>query len=355
MIHSLPRMQVLLRLAVALPLLIAGCSTFSGYPQRNDDPKAELKELEQLYFRPDVLVKYEALTPGSLERRAYRDRVINGRILAIDDNYQAFVRQFSSFENGSKRVLADMTAGFTEFRGSVDKNLFYQKTWPVFVSMMDALRLVQLVKIRNGIRRSDEEYPLTQGLADLQNYYSAGTLTGAISAITLSASNTSTQANERLRNLKSSYSYTGDSATLRNYWKPGGTVDPAHAAALNDWLSKNEPGVDIGTFIYSSKYAGARSKAVADLVSGQSLNKSAANPTAITNNKTGSTEKAPLPESDSDIIRNYWKPNGVVNAEHAAALKAWLDENAQGIDIATFIYSPKYAAERAKAVAALIK
>ena len=350
MIHSVPTIRVLLSLVVALPLLIGGCSTFSGYPQRNDDTKAELKELEQLYFGPNVLLQYEALTPGSLERRAYRDRVINGRILAIDDNYQAFVKKFSSFENGS-----NLAAGFTGFRGSVDKNLFYQKTWPVFVSQMDALRLAQLVKIRSGLQRSDDEYPLTQGLVDLQNYYTAGSLPGAITGIALSSRNTSTKANEQLRNLKASYSYTDDSATLRNYWKPGGTVDPAHAAAFNDWLSKNEPGVDIATFIYSSKYAGARSRAVADLVSGQSVPTREVKPGVSTNKKTSGTNNAPLPKSDSDIIRNYWKPNGVVNAEHAAALKAWLDENAQGIDIATFIYSPKYAAERAKAVAALIK
>jgi hypothetical protein len=282
-------MRKLVTLGVAVTLLNGGCSTFSGYPQKNGNSKAELQEVQELYYGPHILSKYEALAFGSAERLAYRNSVINGRLLAIDDNYQDFIRQFSSFENGSNlaidavvlgtsgaaalspgvssaRVLAAIAAGFTGFRGSVDKNLFYEKTWPVLVSQMDALRLAQLVKIRSGLQLSDNEYPLTQGLVDLQGYYMAGTLPGAISGIASSSGDTSAQANQELKNLKGNYSFTNDSATLRNYWKPNGQVNIAHAAAFNGWLRKNEPGVDIATFINSATYASERSKAVAALV-----------------------------------------------------------------------------------------
>jgi hypothetical protein len=175
-------MKEWITLGVAVTLLNGGCSTFSGYPQKNGNSKAELQEVQELYYGPNILSKYEALAFGSAERLAYRNSVINGRLLAIDDNYQDFIRQFSSFENGSNlaidavvlgtsgaaalspgvssaRVLAAIAAGFTGFRGSVDKNLFYEKTWPVLVSQMDALRLAQLVKIRSGLQLSDNEYP----------------------------------------------------------------------------------------------------------------------------------------------------------------------------------------------------
>lgn len=58
---------------------------------------------------------------------------------------------------------------------------------------------------------------------------------------------------------------------------------------------------------------------------------------------------------DSDVLRNYWQPNGVVNAEHATALRAWLDSNEKGVDIATFIDGSEYATDRSKAIAALIR
>jgi len=206
---------------LAMATLNGGCSTFSGYPQRIDDTKAQLQELQQLYFGPNVLQTYEAL-PTEAQRRAYRDRVINGRILAIDDNYQAFVRQFSSFENGSNlafdavvlgtsgaaalspalssaQVLSAISAGFTGFRTSVDKNLFYQKTWPVLVSQMEALRLSQLAKIRSGLQLTDDQYPLTQGLVDLEGYFMAGTLPGAISGVATSSGQTTAQANQELK------------------------------------------------------------------------------------------------------------------------------------------------------------
>jgi hypothetical protein len=370
-------MKEWITLGAALAMLNSGCSTFSGYPARNGDSKAELQQLQQLYFGPDVLLKYEALTTAG-ERQLYRDRVINGRILAIDDNYQDFVKQFSSFENGSNlaidavvlgtsgaaalsptassaRVLAAIAAGFTGFRGSVDKNLFYQKTWPVLVSQMDALRLAQLVKIRSGLQLSDNEYQLTQGLVDLQGYYMAGTLPGAISGIAVASGDTSTQANQELKNLRGTFSNTDETAILRNYWKPHGVVNADHAAAFNAWLKRNESGVDISTFINSASFASARPKAVADLVSGKSNVKPSTGGTAPPVRKNNKSPNPQVPGSDSDVLRNYWKPNGVVNAEHAAAFRAWLDSNEKGVDIATFINSSDFAAERPKAVAALTR
>ena len=361
-----------------MTLLNGGCSTFSGYPQKNGDSKAELQELQRLYYGPDILSKYETLAPGSSERLAYRNNVINGRILAIDDNYQDFIRQFASFENGSNlaidavvlgtsgaaalsptvssaRVLAAIAAGFAGLRGSIDKNLFYQKTWPVLVSQMDALRLAELVKIRTGLQLSDDRYPLTEGLVDLQGYYMAGTLPGAISGIATSSGDTSAQANDELKNLKGTYSFTADSTILRNFWKPNGVVNTAHAAAFNAWLRKNENGVDIATFIYSSQYAGERSKAVADLVTARSKTKISTGASTRPVKKTTLPENPSLPENDSDALRNYWKPNDVVNAEHAAALQTWLNNNEKGVDIATFINSSVYATEWSKAVAALVK
>ena len=115
------------------------------------------------------------------------------------------------------------------------------------------------------------------------------------------------------------------SDVLHNYWKPNGVVDAHNAAAFRAWLDSNEKGVDIATFINSSEYAVERPKAAAALM------------------------------SLSDVLRNYWKSNGVVNAQNAAVFQAWLYSNEGDVDIVTFINSAKYARERSKAIAALIR
>jgi hypothetical protein len=102
-------------------------------------------------------------------------------------------------------------------------------------------------------------------------------------------------------------------------------------------LNKNEKGVDIATFINSAEYASERSKAVSALIG------------------PNQPENPPSNSSESTTLRSYWKPNGVVNSEHAAALQTWLNKNENGVDIATFINSSQYASERSKAVSALIK
>lgn len=69
-------------------------------------------------------------------------------------------------------------------------------------------------------------------------------------------------------------------------------------------------------------------------------------------------ENLPSPQPKSDdvaVLRDYWKPNGVLNKDHAAAFNGWLQEHENSVDIATFLYSSKYSSERPKAAAALIK
>jgi len=64
------------------------------------------------------------------------------------------------------------------------------------------------------------------------------------------------------------YAVNDDSNALRKYLKPTGTsMDPKRRQALQNWLNQNENGVDVETFLISSKYASERSKAVAALPS----------------------------------------------------------------------------------------
>jgi hypothetical protein len=61
------------------------------------------------------------------------------------------------------------------------------------------------------------------------------------------------------------YIPTGDAARkLRDFWKPGGSVDEANAKALQEWLSTNDVGTNsIAAFLASEEYRKAREQAVA--------------------------------------------------------------------------------------------
>ena len=66
------------------------------------------------------------------------------------------------------------------------------------MAQMMAQRKGVLVRIRDGLlHRSDAEYPLAQGLADLEEYFYAGTIPGAITGVVQNAGAES-QRNDRL-------------------------------------------------------------------------------------------------------------------------------------------------------------
>ncbi len=55
----------------------------------------------------------------------------------------------------------------------------------------------------------------------------------------------------------------------------------------------------------------------------------------------------------ADLLRNWWKPGGVVDLRHQAELEKWLKSNGIEASMPTFIYGKEYEAKRALAVTAL--
>src|SRR5262249_46089227 len=99
----------------------------------------------------------------------------------------------------AKSALAAASGGIVGAKGAVDKDLFYQKTLPALIAQMSAQRKVVLVDIRRGLTLDVDQYPLQQALVDLENYYAAGTIPGAINAIVQDAGATSQTAQLELR------------------------------------------------------------------------------------------------------------------------------------------------------------
>lgn len=84
---------------------------------------------------------------------------------------------------------------------------------------------------------------------------------------------------------------------------------------------------------------------------------SAPSPPSSTAKSIAPTHSIASDASDADVgaLREWWKPGGVVNQEHAAQFENWLSTHESGVDIATFLNSPLYKNDRPRATAALVQ
>jgi hypothetical protein len=59
--------------------------------------------------------------------------------------------------------------------------------------------------------------------------------------------------------------------------------------------------------------------------------------------------------SHGAAVRAFWQPGGRVDAAHAEALRVWIDANADGVRIPTFIYHEAYRRKHARIIREVIK
>jgi hypothetical protein len=261
--------------AVALGVGLGGCQSLQGYPAPIETPKQAL-DLVRADTQPAAVTTYSAITDPAL-RRAKRDQIVRARLYAIDINYDDFVRSISaqqkSFAIGSDLVSAGLTGAATlaksaatktrlttyasaalGVRSTVDKELFYSKTLPAVVSQMDASRKTVLAKITEGLAAPDADYPLVAALADLQDYYVAGTLNGALNQIAKDAGVKTQEAEERIAKVTTiAAAYDDPSRKLSAYWrKADGTYDSGHEAKMLACLGPGATTLQLANIIHGA-------------------------------------------------------------------------------------------------------
>ncbi len=248
-------MRVAVLCGLLLTVGLAGCQSFEGYPQPLETREQALSTVAA-DTQPSAVNAYAQLTDPS-QRQARRDQIVRARIYALDINYDDFVRALTteqkSFAVGSDVLAAGLTGAATlaksartkthlttyagaalGLRATVDKEVYYSKTLPAVVTQMDASRKTVLAKITEGLARSDADYSLMAALSDLQDYYVAGTLNGALNQIAKDAGTKTDAAERRIANV-TTFKYATDAAhqSLTAYWQPDGvTANPTHQATL---------------------------------------------------------------------------------------------------------------------------
>jgi hypothetical protein len=279
--------HLFLRLTVsALCLGTCACRTAQGYPERAFNFDQELNMLAD-YYKPDILTKYSA----AQDKRAFRDEVVYARIRAIDLRFGEFQQKLSKEGNwtnlgldmtvlalsgagtivadaGTKGTLAALSGGFTGTKSAVDKTLFFNKTLPVILSQMEAKRTDALAKLLNNLNLDVDRYPLVAALTDLDKYYEAGTIPGALVSLTAASGQAVSESDQKLETvLEGKFSDDDPGRALRRFVRPDGkNLNQDNKAKLREWMDENGLGdVSITSFMYNLKFKEQRLMAVEDL------------------------------------------------------------------------------------------
>jgi hypothetical protein len=193
---------------------VSGCSknARAGRPPRamdqariidkfETDPKTDLFSLVDSYY-----------AAGDDQGRVLaRNKIIDVTIILIDQHFSVFLtdlsagrKDFSTVTDlgsiatdaaatllspvATKSILAAISGGLTATRVTVDKNYFYDQTLQVIIKQMEAQRRSALLPLISHTDASATAYPLSAALGDLERYYFAGTIDGALDAAVKNAS-----------------------------------------------------------------------------------------------------------------------------------------------------------------------
>ena len=286
-------------------LTLAGCSTGAagGGPPPPFDFDADVRALTaELGATASIENYYQAA-----ETEARRDAFVAARMSLIDLNYARFVGDLyanraltdTTFDvsnvlvgvantvvggDQDRRILSAISAVLTGTRTSVEDAFFDGRTTDLLLAQMNSARTAAAVPIVRGLQRPLSEYPLSAALVDLQSYYIAGTIHGALMNSLQTASEQQAEAQAALDQYRSvSYASDASGDAMRRWLFPtsvgtsagGAFVDasgqpaPFNAErrqALASWMeTQGLRGMPIEVFLIVPDLAPTRQRAIAAL------------------------------------------------------------------------------------------
>jgi hypothetical protein len=181
-------------------LLMSGCAAFTGFPPRVTDRSKDLEALQGEIGAAAITKCLEAPS------EACRNKIIAARMYAIDLRFSDFEEDLfrqtreagfvatvatlgvtaagAVAGGGTPQVLSAIAAGITGSRAAFEREVLAERTVLAIHTAMRAQRATVAVRLRTGLQESINAYPLPLGLNDLDAYYNAGTILGALIGIT---------------------------------------------------------------------------------------------------------------------------------------------------------------------------
>ncbi len=206
-------------------LMLGGClASLTAYPDLSYDAGAELKSMES-YLSAEAITRYDAaedVQRNGMDKKQWRNAVVNARIRAMDVLFNEFQQDLyqegvgfgistdwivlalsgaGALISSASTALSAASSGVVGAKAAFDRNAFLDKTLPTLLATMVAQRKDVLATIRASLALDIDEYPLTLALTDLDRYYQAGTLPGALTAVAENAGSVADAADDRLKSL----------------------------------------------------------------------------------------------------------------------------------------------------------
>jgi hypothetical protein len=232
------------RIAIVLIPLLAGCTAFTGYPDRVTAPANDLAALQKS-IDADRIVACLAVTAEPAARDC-RNQLVSARVYAVDLQFTQFEQRLfeQTREAGFAATLATLgltTAGalvsgiasqalagaagaLTGGRAAFEREVLAERTIVAIHTSMRANRMSVLARIRRGLQQTVSDYPVGAGLTDVEEYYFAGTVLGALVGITEAVGVQATDAAHRL-DIASGLSQSAAARALRLYFDEPGLTE----------------------------------------------------------------------------------------------------------------------------------
>jgi hypothetical protein len=216
-----PILLALIITAGIISIVSTGCA--ARYRPKAALPNTYFDQVLKDVTQPDLLKTYNALPEKEDAQKttkvARRNQILQELIILVDRNYSNFENQYygsdasinfaGDFVNlgltgvssvtGTahlKSVLSAVATGTTGIKTSYLKNYYDQQTRGAIVQKMRSLRASQLATIQdaNHMKAGPSNYSLESGLSDIDAYYNAGTIVGALQGISETAGTEQTAA-----------------------------------------------------------------------------------------------------------------------------------------------------------------
>ena len=84
---------------------------------------------------------------------------------------------------GATQILSALAGGLSFSRNTIEKNFYMNHAAPVLIARMRVLRKEKLNEIASNLRQSPTRYPIELAIVDVLDYYTRGTMLGALQSI----------------------------------------------------------------------------------------------------------------------------------------------------------------------------
>ncbi|MBR0684424.1 hypothetical protein JQ594_00720 [Bradyrhizobium manausense] len=244
-------MRMLMPVGLGLSLLsLGGCLPSVSEPPRLYPAQVEAAAIRDQIEMPDFRY-YAGL--DEVGKQSYRNMIVDARMYAIDLNYylgeadETHERQAAEFLAAAsniglttasvltpsihtKDILTGIAGGITGVNAAYGDKVLLNKTIQVLQSQMRAERARVAVKIYASLKLPAAQYGLGMALSDLESYYRAGTITGALIDISNAVGVDAVQAKRAKDAFVVDYGYAVDTTatSLRAFIYPNGKFDQAN-------------------------------------------------------------------------------------------------------------------------------